>query len=171
MALIPPLFVSIKAMETTRQQQPFATLSPVLTRDVQTAAPYGSAEAVWLALAGIESWCAWSPDLISVSHLDSLPCGRGSRVRFDFTHGEEVWTISYWLPGKRMDLYREIGALKVLRRFELENTAGDGPVTLALSYYCAAKPLWRLLLAPAIYLERQRTNRLFVDLETHLRGR
>ena len=55
MALIPPLFVSIKAMETTRQQQPFATLSPVLTRDVQTAAPYGSAEAVWLALADIES--------------------------------------------------------------------------------------------------------------------
>ena len=82
MALIPPLFVSIKAMETTRQQQPFATLSPVLTRDVQTAAPYGSAEAVWLALADIESWCAWSPDLISVSHLDPLPCGRGNRIRF-----------------------------------------------------------------------------------------
>jgi hypothetical protein len=69
-----------------------------------------------------------------------------------------------------MDLYREIGALKVLRRFEVENAAGNGPVTLALSYHCAAKPLWRLLLAPALYLERKRTNRLFVDLETHLSG-
>lgn len=158
-------------METTRQLLPFTTHSPTLMRDVRTAEPYASAEAVWLALAGIESWCAWSPDLVSVSHLDPLPCGRGSRIRFDCAHGEEVWTISYWLPGERMDLYREIGALKVLRRFVVTSAPEDGSVTLALSYHSAAKPLWRLLLAPVIYLERYRTNRLFDDLDTHLSGR
>lgn len=171
MALIPPLFVSIQVMESTRQLLPFTSYSPVLTRNVQPAEPYGSAEAVWLALAGVESWCAWSPDLVSVSHLDPLPCGRGSRIRFDCTHGEEVWTISYWLPGERMDLYREIGALKLLRRFVVQRASDDDSFTLFLSYHCAIKPMWRLLLAPAIYLERKRTNKLFIDLDTHLSGR
>ena len=107
----------------------------MLTRDVQTADPYRSAEAVWLALAGIESWCAWPPDLISVFRLDPLSCGRGSRIQFDCNHGEEEWTISYLWPEKRMDMYREIGMLKVLRRLNLGKPAGDGPVTPALVYH------------------------------------
>ena len=53
----------------------------MLTRDVQTADPYRSAEAVWLALAGIESWCAWPPDLISVSA--SILCPAAEAAEFN----------------------------------------------------------------------------------------
>ena len=157
-------------MESTDHSLFSASHSPEFSREVLPSEPYKEAVDVWLALAGIESWGAWSKDIFSASHLDALPCGRGSRVRLNTSYGEEVWTVSYWLPGERLDLYREIGKVGILRRFELEDPPSGEGVKLVLSYHRQASAVRKIVFAPALYLSRLRALKFFSDLNSHLCG-
>ena len=129
-------------------------------------------EKAWDLLVDFPTWQGVIPGLTAVELEHANPAGRGTVLSLQFgNHGDkhrELWSISHWHPGQRLELIKTTAQSAAGLRFDLDACQDSEHVKVGIALQVDSYGFSRLTLPISRALKSRRMRTRFIPLLKHL---